>query len=246
MEVILILLTLCFPSFNNLVFVLFSEQIATQTVPTGCKPTVKSVRLAVTDLAQKFPGRYKGAEKYLDWLGAIEKLPDGPKRDKELAELRREALLANPLLEGGAILLVSRKGPGSGLTSNWQGNKPLRNHKFDTRIAVLPMDDLQGELETIFVKPRWLFLKIHTDAGIVGLGEPVVEGRAQTVAAAIKEIGRYLIGEDPRKIEHHWQAIYRGQFCQRDDLQAVPRADIDAGATQNALLGVKDRVDATL
>lgn len=68
------------------------------------------------------------------------------------------------------------------------------------------------QLETIFVKPRWLFLKVHTDAGIVGLGEPVVEGRSQTVAAAVHEIGRYLIGQDPRRIEHHWQAIYRGQF----------------------------------
>jgi galactonate dehydratase len=68
------------------------------------------------------------------------------------------------------------------------------------------------KLETIHVKPRWLFLKIHTDKGIVGLGEPVVEGRAQTVETAVHEIGRYLIGQDPRLIEHHWQAIYRGQF----------------------------------
>jgi galactonate dehydratase len=67
-------------------------------------------------------------------------------------------------------------------------------------------------LETLFVRPRWLFLKVHTDAGIVGLGEPIVEGRAQTVAAAVHEIGRYLIGQDPRRIEHHWQAIYRGAF----------------------------------
>ena len=52
-------------------------------------------------------------------------------------------------------------------------------------------------LETIHVKPRWLFLKMHTDGGIVGLGEPILEGRAQTVAAAVQEIGRYLIGQDP-------------------------------------------------
>lgn len=68
------------------------------------------------------------------------------------------------------------------------------------------------KLETFFVKPRWLFLKISTDEGLVGWGEPVVEGRSQTVAAAIQEIGRYLVGQDPRRIEHHWQAIYRGQF----------------------------------
>ena len=68
------------------------------------------------------------------------------------------------------------------------------------------------KLETLHIKPRWLFLKIHTDEGIVGWGEPIVEGRAQTVETAVHEIGRYLIGQDPRLIEHHWQAIYRGQF----------------------------------
>jgi galactonate dehydratase len=68
------------------------------------------------------------------------------------------------------------------------------------------------ELETIYVKPRWLFLKMHTDEGIVGLGEPILEGRSQTVAAAVQEIGRFIIGEDPRMIEHHWQGIYRWQF----------------------------------
>jgi len=67
-------------------------------------------------------------------------------------------------------------------------------------------------LETLLVKPRWLFLKVHTDAGIVGLGEPVVEGRAATVQTAIREIEPYLIGKDPRHITHHWQAIYRHAF----------------------------------
>ena len=67
-------------------------------------------------------------------------------------------------------------------------------------------------LETILVQPRWLFLKMHTDAGIVGYGEPVVEGRAHTVAQAVAELEDYLIGQDPRRIEHHWQAIYRHAF----------------------------------
>jgi galactonate dehydratase len=68
------------------------------------------------------------------------------------------------------------------------------------------------KLETFLVQPRWLFLKVHTNAGIVGLGEPVVEGRAQTVATAVKEIEPYLIGKDPRQVVHHWQAIYRHAF----------------------------------
>jgi galactonate dehydratase len=67
-------------------------------------------------------------------------------------------------------------------------------------------------LETFLVRPRWLFLKIHTNANIVGLGEPIVEGRAETVATAIKEIEPYLVGKDPRRVVHHWQAIYRHAF----------------------------------
>jgi len=68
------------------------------------------------------------------------------------------------------------------------------------------------KLETFLVKPRWLFLKVHTNAGIVGLGEPILEGRALTCAAAVKEIEPYLTGKDPRQVVHHWQAIYRHAF----------------------------------
>src|SRR6185503_18120072 len=68
------------------------------------------------------------------------------------------------------------------------------------------------KVETFMVKPRWLFLKIHTNAGITGLGEPIVEGRAKTVATAIEELTPYLLGKDPRPVAHHWQAMYRHAF----------------------------------
>jgi galactonate dehydratase len=68
------------------------------------------------------------------------------------------------------------------------------------------------KLETFLVQPRWLFLKVHTNAKIVGLGEPIVEGRAETVRTAVKEIEPYLLGKDPRQVTHHWQAIYRHAF----------------------------------
>ncbi|MCU1586334.1 MAG: Mandelate racemase/muconate lactonizing protein [Microbacteriaceae bacterium] len=67
-------------------------------------------------------------------------------------------------------------------------------------------------VETFHVEPRWLIVKMTTDAGIVGYGEPVVEGRARTVETTVREMSEYLIGKDPRRIEHHWQAIYRGGF----------------------------------
>lgn len=62
------------------------------------------------------------------------------------------------------------------------------------------------------VPPRWLFLKIETDEGIHGWGEPVVEGRAATVEACVKELMEYLIGKDPLRIEDHWNVMYRGGF----------------------------------
>lgn len=62
------------------------------------------------------------------------------------------------------------------------------------------------------VPPRWLFLKIETDSGIVGWGEPVVEGRADTVRTAVEEFKGWLIGKDPLKIEDHWQVMYRTGF----------------------------------
>lgn len=67
-------------------------------------------------------------------------------------------------------------------------------------------------LETILVQPRWLFLKVYTDEGIIGLGEPLLEGRAKTCIAAVEEIAPYLVGQDPRHVIHHWQAIYRHAF----------------------------------
>src|SRR5271165_3695897 len=78
---------------------------------------------------------------------------------------------------------------------------------------ISPKDNLKvTKLETILVKPRWLFLKVHTNAGIVGYGEPITEGRALTCREAVKEIEPYLIGKDPRRVAHHWQAIYRHAF----------------------------------
>lgn len=67
-------------------------------------------------------------------------------------------------------------------------------------------------LETFLVQPRWLFLKVHTDKDIIGLGEPILEGRAKTVATAVQELEHLLIGEDPRRVQHLWQAMYRQTF----------------------------------
>ncbi len=75
--------------------------------------------------------------------------------------------------------------------------------------------------------PRWLFLAIETDEGIVGWGEPVIEGRARTVATAVEELSGYLIGRDPRQINDLWQTMYRGGFYRGGPILMSALAGID-------------------
>ncbi|MET9730108.1 galactonate dehydratase [Streptomyces sp. NPDC006458] len=82
-------------------------------------------------------------------------------------------------------------------------------------------------LETFLVAPRWQFLRIATDEGITGWGEPVVEGRAETVRAAVHELADYLIGEDPLRIEHHWQVLTKGGFYRGGPVLSSAVAGID-------------------
>ncbi|MCT2582987.1 galactonate dehydratase [Actinophytocola gossypii] len=110
------------------------------------------------------------------------------------------------------------------------------------------------EVETFLVPPRWLFLKLSTDEGVVGWGEPVVEGRAETVRAAVHELSELLVGEDPLRIEDHWQKLYRGGFYRGGPVLSSVLAGYDQalwdiagkvrGAPVHELLGgpVRDRL----
>ena len=67
-------------------------------------------------------------------------------------------------------------------------------------------------IELFTVPPRWLFLKLTTESGLVGWGEPIVEGRAQTVAACVRELSGALIGKSCEEIEDTFQMLYRTGF----------------------------------
>ncbi|KWX23261.1 galactonate dehydratase [Mycolicibacterium wolinskyi] len=82
-------------------------------------------------------------------------------------------------------------------------------------------------VSTYTVPPRWLFLRIETDDGLVGWGEPVLEGRAATVAAAVEELSDYLIGQDPAQIEDIWTVLYRGGFYRGGGIHMSALAGID-------------------
>ncbi|OLO28165.1 galactonate dehydratase [Alkalihalophilus pseudofirmus] len=82
-------------------------------------------------------------------------------------------------------------------------------------------------LECFIVPPRWCFLKVETDDGIVGWGEPVIEGKAATVKAAVEEMGGLLIGKDPLRIEDIWNMLYRGGFYRGGPILMSAIAGID-------------------
>jgi galactonate dehydratase len=64
-------------------------------------------------------------------------------------------------------------------------------------------------IETFQSGDRWLFVEITTDTGITGVGEAGLWGYPQAARAVIDSFKQYLIGQDPLRIEHHWQYLYR-------------------------------------
>jgi len=67
-------------------------------------------------------------------------------------------------------------------------------------------------VETFLVAPRWMFVKVSTDDGVHGWGEGGLEGSADVTAAAVTALAEQLVGEDPTRIEDHWQRLTKGGF----------------------------------
>lgn len=113
------------------------------------------------------------------------------------------------LTAGMAGILVAEQAVGRPLKTDED-----RRTFNENRALIAPSDPLKiTKLEIIPVHTlRTIFVKLHTDAGIIGVGEGTVEGRIPTTVAAIQELEKYLIGKDPRQPAHHWQAIYRHAF----------------------------------
>jgi galactonate dehydratase len=69
-----------------------------------------------------------------------------------------------------------------------------------------------ARIETFYVAPRWLFVRVESDDGAVGWGEASLEGYAEAVDGAFAALRDRFIGADPFRIEHIWQVAYRGGF----------------------------------
>src|SRR6185369_1625624 len=82
------------------------------------------------------------------------------------------------------------------------------------------------KLETFIHRNSWVFVKISTDAGIVGWGE-MLKDKSKACAAEAQETAKYLVGQDPRPITHHWQAIYRHGFYRGGPVLTAVLSGID-------------------
>ena len=69
-----------------------------------------------------------------------------------------------------------------------------------------------GRIETFFVPPRWLFVRVETEDGAFGWGEASLEGWAEAVEGTFAAFRDRFICADPFRIEDFWQVGYRGGF----------------------------------
>ena len=90
-----------------------------------------------------------------------------------------------------------------------------------------PKDNIKvTNIETFVLKNTWVFVKISTDAGITGWGE-MLKDDAKACAAGALEVKDYLLGKDPTRVTHHWQAIHRGAFYRGGPVKTAILSGID-------------------
>ena len=87
------------------------------------------------------------------------------------------------------------------------------------------------------LKSNWVFVKVYTDEGVTGLGEGHVASKERATEAAIMELGRTLVGQDPARIEGLWQSIYR-----RPRWRGGPILSSALSAIEIALWDIKGKV----
>ncbi len=152
---------------------------------------LKSLRLAVEDLTETYPKKYAKGAGYLSRLDACEKrlaairtglaksdptvLEKVPGFVREVGALRREALLANPLLDFETLLVVKRRANRLGLPQNWQGNCAMSPAGYDNELMTFSPISPKGELKTLYRPPSQGFIgdvELHFDADKILFSAP--------------------------------------------------------------------------
>jgi galactonate dehydratase len=127
------------------------------------------------------------------------------------------------------LLIAEQTSAQSRPTASSKGLVDPRDNIKITKLEIIPVHSC-----------RTIFVKMHTDAGIIGIGEGTVEGRIPTTVTAIQELEKYLIGKDPRQPAHHWQAMYRHAFYRGGIIltSALSAVDIAMWDIKGKALGV--------
>src|SRR5437016_9410968 len=86
------------------------------------------------------------------------------------------------------------------------GPKAIREVEACPRTLLAVMQITRVETRPV---DRYLFVEVHTDAGIVGLGEAGTWAFLEAAEQVVAKFAHYLVGQDPLRIEHHWQYMYR-------------------------------------
>ncbi|HEX73267.1 MAG TPA: hypothetical protein ENN65_08135, partial [Candidatus Hydrogenedentes bacterium] len=173
----------------------------------------EALRRSIEHLITAYGGAYPKGKEYLSRLDAIEaampalaekmgRQPDAAAEIGGIAAFAREALLANPLLDFEQILLVKRGEGQLGLPQNWQGNCSLPRRGYDNEIALLDMNNPDGELKTVFRPERDVFVgdvDLHFDAEKMLFSMPAVRDRWQIWEVGMDGSGLRQVtpGEEP-------------------------------------------------
>jgi hypothetical protein len=149
-------------------------------------PEIGSLRLAIEDLRTSFGTRYpKGGDFAKRLSGLEQRLAGGVPNTEwsaELAELRRDALLANPLLNFERLLVVQRSTRRLGLPQNWEGNSSLPLDGFENQLVVLSPVRPDGVLHPLYRPEGGRFVgdvDLDFDAGKLLFSMPGDNGRWQ-------------------------------------------------------------------
>ncbi len=128
---------------------------AASAAPVVFKPLVElaNLRLAIEDLEQEFPDAYAGAGKHLARIDELEKRAKsgegGPKLRDAIAGLRREALLADPLLDFEELLVLKRRRGQLGLPVNHKCNTGIERKGYDNEIIRVALKKPRQSMRTV-------------------------------------------------------------------------------------------------
>jgi formylglycine-generating enzyme required for sulfatase activity len=148
----------------------------------------EAMRRAIADLMTTYPDKYPNGAEYLALLDRLpevqQKALDGDEaaltEARGMVERLNGALLDNPLLDFGRLLVVKRSAGNLGLPANWESNSSLPRNGFDNEIDVLRGLSPDGELTTLYRPAKDVFVgdvDLHWDAGKLMFSSVADDGR---------------------------------------------------------------------